>query len=133
MKKILRSIIINFFSLFLISKFLGAINYSDNLLILFWSALLLALLNLLVKPILNILLTPINFLTLGAFRWIINLIILFTVTIFISEFKIVGFVFPGFTYLGFTVPTIKVTFFWALFLVSFLLELLPALIYWLIK
>jgi putative membrane protein len=117
----------------LIAKFIGAIDYSDDVLILFWSSLILALLNLLVKPILNILLTPINFLTLGAFRWIINLIILLLVSLFVPEFKIIGFIFPGMSYLGFVIPSIRLTFFWSIFLVSFLLELLPSVIYWLVK
>ncbi len=65
MKKFLRTIIVNFFSLFLISKFIGGVNYSDNLLVLFWAAFFLSVLNLLVKPILNILMTPINFLSLS--------------------------------------------------------------------
>ena len=133
MKKFLRTIIVNFFSLFLISKFIGGIDYSDNLLILFWAAFFLAVLNLLVKPILNILMTPINFLSLGAFRWVINIIILFLVTIFVQEFKIVGFTFPGFSFAGFSVPTIRLAFFWSLFLISFMLELIPGIITWLVK
>ena len=133
MKSLLRSICVNFFSLFLIAKFLGGINYSDNLLILFWAGLALALLNLLVKPILNILLTPINFITLGAFRWIINLAILLLVTIIIPEFRITSIVIPSFSRAGFSIPQFNLTFFWALFLVSFLMELVPSAIYWLIK
>ena len=133
MKKFLRTIIVNFFSLFLISKFIGGIDYSENLLILFWAAFFLAVLNLLVKPILNILMTPINFLSLGAFRWVIYLIILFLVTLFVPEFKITGFTFPGFSFAGFTVPTIRLAFFWSLFLVSFMLELIPGIITWLVK
>ncbi len=133
MKKFLRTIIVNFFSLFLISKFIGGINHSDNLLVLFWAACFLSVLNLLVKPILNILMTPINFLSLGAFRWVINIIILFLVTIFVPEFKIVGFTFPGFSFAGFSVPTIRLAFFWSLFLISFMLELIPGIITWLVK
>ena len=133
MKKFLRTIIVNFFSLFLISKFIGGINYSDNLLVLFWAAFFLSVLNLLVKPILNILMTPINFLSLGAFRWVINIIIFFLVTIFVPEFKIVGFTFPGFSFAGFSVPTIRLAFFWSLFLISFMLELIPGVITWLVK
>ncbi len=133
MKKFLRTIIVNFFSLFLISKFIGGVNYSDNLLVLFWAAFFLSVLNLLVKPILNILMTPINFLSLGAFRWVINIIILFLVTIFVPEFKIVGFTFPGFSFAGFSVPAIRLAFFWSLFLISFMLELIPGVITWLVK
>jgi len=133
MKSFLRTILINFFSLFFIAKFIGGINYSENFLVLFWAAVFLAVLNLLVKPLLNILMTPINFLTLGAFRWVINIIILFIVTLFIPEFKIIGFTISSFSRAGFTLPEIRLTFFWALFLISFLLEIIPSIIYWVIK
>lgn len=133
MKSLLRSIIINFLTLFLIAKFTGAVHFSDNFVILFWASFFLTILNFLVKPILNILLTPINFITLGAFRWIINLIVIFLVTLFVPEFKIVGFQFNGLALGGFVIPAVKVSFFWSLFLVSFLIELLFGFIYWLFK
>ena len=133
MKGLLRSIVVNFLTLFLLAKFSAAIYFSDNFLVLFWAAFVLTVLNLLVKPILNILLTPINFITLGAFRWIINLIMLFLVTLFIPEFKIISFTFNGYSVGGFVIPAFRFSFFWALFLVSFLIELVSGVIDWLFK
>lgn len=133
MKTFLRSIIVNFFSLLLISKLTGAASYENSYVVLFWASFALSLLNLLVKPVLNLVLMPINALTLGSFRWIINIIVLFLVTILVPQFKILSYNFPGLTLAGFTLPAMKLAFFWALFLVSFLLELISGAFYWLIK
>lgn len=133
MKGFLRTILINFFTLFLISKFVGGVEFSESFIILFWAALFLTLLNLLVKPILNMILMPINLLTLGAFRWVVNLIVLLLVTLFVSGFKILPINFAGIAYGGFSIPNFYLTFFWALFLVSFLIEIISGAIYWLIK
>lgn len=130
MKNFLRSTVINFLALFLAARVTGAVIYDENYLVLVWAALFLTILNLLIKPILNLLLSPINFLTIGAFKWVVNSIVLFLVMIIVSDFKIVGFVFPGLTFAGFVVPRINFTFFWALILISLAIELFVGLINW---
>lgn len=132
MRTFLRNIFINFLTLLLIAKLTGAIDFSENYFVLIWSAFFLTLLNLLVKPILNLLLMPINLLTLGAFRWVINAIVVLLVTIIITSFKIKSFIFPGFSLAGFIVPKVTFPFFWALILVSFLIEIINAGINWLL-
>lgn len=132
MRNFLKNIFINFLTLFLIAKLTGAVDFSENYLVLIWSAFFLTLLNLLVKPVLNLLLMPINLLTLGAFRWVINAIVLLLVTIIVTNFKIKGFIFPGFSLAGFIVPKVTFPFFWALILVSFLIEITNAGINWLL-
>lgn len=133
MKSFLRNIFINFLTLLLISNLTKAINYSENYLVLIWAAFFLTLLNLLVKPILNLLLMPINLLTMGAFRWVINAIVIFLVTIIVIDFRIHGFTSPGFSFSGFIVPKIVFPFFWTLILVSFLIEILNQAINWLLS
>jgi len=130
MKSFLRRILINFLAFFLIAKLTGGINFQENYLILFSAAFFLTILNLLVKPLLNLLLMPINLLTLGAFRWVVNVVVLFLVTLFVAEFKISGFVFPGLTFAGFVIPSINFSFFWALILISFLVEIFYGFIAW---
>ncbi len=132
MRNFLKNIFINFLTLLLIANLTGAIDFSDNYLVLIWSAFFLTLLNLLVKPILNLLLMPINLLTLGAFRWIINAIVILLVTIIVIDFKIKGFTFPGLSLAGFIIPKVSFSFLWALILVSFLVEIVNSLINWLL-
>lgn len=133
MKSILRSIFINLASMFIIAKTLGGIAFSDKIAVLFWAALCLSVFNIIVKPVLNLLLMPINLLTLGAFRWVINVIVLFLVTIFVPGFVIGGIVFPGLAVSGFIIPAINLSFFWSLILLSFVIEIMTGFISWILK
>ncbi|NCN59271.1 hypothetical protein COT03_00515 [Candidatus Shapirobacteria bacterium CG07_land_8_20_14_0_80_39_18] len=133
MKNFLRHIFINFFCLFLIAKAIGAISFSENSLILISAAICLTLFNLLIKPVLNLLLLPINMLTLGAFRWVTNVLVLYLVTLFVGGFKILMFTFPGLSTAGFVIPAIHFSFFWSLVLVSFLIEIIESVLGWIFK
>ncbi|MCL5090645.1 MAG: phage holin family protein [Patescibacteria group bacterium] len=133
MKNFLRRIFLNFLSLWLIGNITQSVNYNGNLLVLFWASLFLTIFNLLIKPILNLLLMPINLITLGAFRWVINVLVLLAVLIAVEGFKVVGFTFTGFTIAGFVVPKITLSFFWALVLVSFMIEIFNGIFGWLFE
>jgi putative membrane protein len=133
MKGFLKNIFLNFLTLLLIAKLVGAVSFKENYLVLFWAALFLTLLNLLVKPLLNLLLMPVNLLTLGAFRWVVNVIVLLLVVFFVTDFKIAGFSFPGASFAGFVIPAISLTFFWALILVSFLIEIISGFLNWILS
>jgi len=133
MKEILRKIILNFFCLFLLAELTQSLSYSKSFLVLLSAALCLTLFNLLIKPLLNMLLLPINLLTLGAFRWIINVAVLYLVTVFVKGFEIKRFTYPGLTTSGFVIPPITLTFFWSLVLISFLIEFLYGLVSWVFK
>lgn len=128
MRKLLKNLILNFFTLLIISKLTGAINFSDDYLVLFWSSLLLLILNKTIKPILNLLLMPINLITLGAGKWIVNLIVLLIIMLVISSFRITSFNFKGFSFSGFTIPVINLPFFWSLILVSLLIEVVSGIL-----
>lgn len=130
MKELLRKVILNFFCLFLISELTKSISYAGSFFVLLSAAVCLTLFNLIIKPLLNMLLLPINLLTLGAFRWIINVVVLFLVTVFVTGFKINSFIFPGISIAGFVVPKISFTFFWSLILVSFLIEVFYSAVNW---
>lgn len=109
MKSILRSIIINTGSIFLTSKIISGLSFGDNWQILFWAALALTLINLLVKPILRILTLPINLITLGVFSWVIDVILIYLVTIIIPGFRVEAFYFPGVSSGGFSIPAFHVS------------------------
>lgn len=133
MRKIIRSIFINFLCFWLIAEFLPAIDYSNNLKILFIASLTLFLFNLLVKPLLNLVFLPINLITLGSFRWVVNIIVLYLVTIFVSGFYIKPFSFSGINFNGFIIPALNFSTFWSFLLVSFLISVISDTINYLMK
>lgn len=133
MRKIIRSIFINFLCFWLIAELLPAIDYSRNFKILIFASLMLLLVNFLIKPFLTLLFLPINLITLGTFRWIINIIVLYLVTIFVSGFYIKPFLFPGLNFSGFIIPALNFSTFWSFLLVSFLISVISDTINYLMK
>jgi len=132
-KKHLRSFVFNLIALWLVAQFIQGVSFVGGYQTLLLAALALTLVNLLVRPLIKLLLLPINLLTLGAFRWLVNVITLYLVTLLVPQFKISGFLFPGFTYQGFIVPAIYLTSFWVYVLSSFFLSLITSFLFWLRK
>jgi uncharacterized membrane protein YvlD (DUF360 family) len=132
-KKYLRLFLINFLALWLISQFISGVQFIGGYQTIALTSLVLTLVASLVKPLIGLLLLPINLLTLGAFRWLINVVTLWVVTLIVPQFKISAFVFEGFVYKGFAIPQISLNIFWAYVLVSLTLSLITTFILWLTK
>lgn len=132
-KKYFRLFLINLVSLWLAVELIDGVTLSGDMRTLASTALVLTLVNLFIKPLLHLLLLPINLITLGAFRWLINVLTLYLVTLIVPQLKVSGFLFPGFSYQGFIIPEIFLTTFWAFVLASFLISLATTFLLWLIK
>lgn len=59
---------------------------------LFWTAVVMAVMNAVVKPILQILTLPISILTLGLFSIVLNVLLIMLVDYFVAGFAIDGFI-----------------------------------------
>lgn len=133
MKTLIRSFLINFGALWLVSQLFGGIFLSSGYETLVMAALALGLFNLLVKPLLNIFFLPLNLLTMGTFRWLVNVATLYLVTVVVPGFAIKSFTFSGFAYNGYTFPAFSFAGITALILTSFVLSLISGFFYWLVK
>ncbi len=133
MKKILRSLIINAAALALIGQVVSGFKISAGYEGLLLAAAVLAGVNLVIKPLIKLLLLPINLLTLGAFRWLVNVFSLYLVTLLIPYLEITGFNFPGWTYNGFTIPEMYLAKIWVLVIASFFISLFSTFLFWLFK
>lgn len=133
MKRIIRNILVNCFCFWLISSIIPAIDYSRNFVVLFYASLTLSLVNFLVKPLLNILFLPLNLITLGTFRWVTNIIVLYLVTVLIPEFSITPFHFAGYSSAGFILPPLYFNLFFTYLLIAFLFSVISDIIYSLFK
>jgi putative membrane protein len=87
--KLIFSLIINAIAVFAAAYLLPQVSVDAPLTAL-WVALVLGVLNSTLKPILKILTLPINFLTLGLFGLLINLLILYLATLIVPGFVIAG-------------------------------------------
>ncbi len=132
-KKYLRLYLVNFLALWLLGRFMSGVEFLEGYKTIALTALVLSLLSFLVKPLIKLLLIPLNFLTLGAFRWLINVITLWLVSLIIPQFRIESFLFSGFEWSVFVVHEIFIPRFWAFVLVSLFISLINSFIFWLIK
>lgn len=84
-----------------------------------FAGFILCLLMLIVAPILKILFIPINILTFGLLAWLVNVIVIYLLTLFVPEIQVTAWEFAGSQWGGFVVPAAAVGYFPALVLVSF--------------
>lgn len=122
MKRLIRSFLYYFLSLHLAVSYLVGIQVQGGLKTLFTAAAAMTFFNLLIKPILKLLFLPINLLTLGMFRWLINVILLYLLILAVPTISIVGFDFSGLTYQRLILPAMTISPFWNVVLVSFFLS-----------
>ncbi len=132
MKKLIKFWFINFISLAVILQTFPTLNLADSYTTLAKAAVALSFFDILIKPIIKLLLLPINILTLGIFRWIINVFALYLTTILVPNFQIEPFSFSGFQGHNFVLPSFELSLFWTYVLVSFLLDLISSLIRWIL-
>jgi putative membrane protein len=130
-KKYLRLFLVNLVSFWLVAQIIEGVSYAGGFRTLVWAALALMLINLTVKPLINLLLLPINLITLGAFRWLVNVLALYLVTLIVSQLRISAFLFPGFNYQGFIIPQVYLATPWVFVITSFLLSLITGFFLWL--
>jgi len=98
-----------------------------------WSAYLIASLvfvvfNFLLSPIIKLLLLPINLLTLGLFRWLTNVLVLYLFDLVYDGISILSFTFPGYTSPLLSLPSGHLGLFWVLVLASFIMSLTYSII-----
>lgn len=86
------------------------------------AAIIFLLFNLLVAPLIKLLLLPINLLTLGLFRWLTQIIVLYLFDLFYTGITISSYQFVGFRNNLLALPAGNLNFFWALCLVALVMS-----------
>jgi uncharacterized membrane protein YvlD (DUF360 family) len=94
---------------------------------------ILTLLFMFVKPILSIITFPLNLITLGLFSWIVNIFILYLLTVFLPAIAIRAFTYPGMTFAGFVIPRMHISVFFAFLVSALIIYLITAVLSWLTR
>jgi len=132
-KKHLRSFVFNLFGLWIAVQLIKGLSHQGGYQTILLAGLALTVVNLLVKPLIKLVFLPINLITLGAFRWLINVIALYLVTLVVPQLQINSFFFSGFSYQGFVIPAFQLGIFWVYVVTSFLISLVTSFLHWLTK
>lgn len=131
MKSVIRSILINSLSLWLTSIIFKGLVISDTLQTVLFAGVVLFVINMTLKPILNFIALPFNLFTLGLASWLVNVIILYLLTVLLPTIKIVNFMFEGADILGVVLPSYNFTAVTGLIAASLLISVISAGVKWL--
>jgi putative membrane protein len=132
-KKLLRTFVIESFSLNLVSGIASGLVFQHGLETLIYAGIALTLTTFIIKPIINLLLLPINLITFGLFRWVSSAITLYLATLIVTDFKIEKFFFAGAPTPFLNLPVLEFTGVGAIIAFSFLLSFITGFIYWIIS
>jgi putative membrane protein len=91
MKSLLQKLLINIISILVVAYIASGLSFGNSPKTLFIAALALAFANAILRPIIKLIFTPINLVTLGLFSWVINVLILYMVTLVVPGFNIQPF------------------------------------------
>lgn len=133
MKKLLRNVFLNAWSLFILSLLIEGVRISGGLETYVVGGIILTLLFMILKPILKIITIPLNFITLGTFSFVINAIIFYILTIIVPQISITSFKFQGLSFYGFTIPGIYFNSLFAYVVSALLFSFIFSAINWITK
>jgi putative membrane protein len=130
MKHLIRVFLFNVFALWLTNEILPALVAPGGWQTILFAGFTLSLLMLIVMPILKILFIPINILTFGLLSWLINVIVIYLLTVFVPEIQVQPWTFPGATWAGFVIPAIPFNYFMALIITSFSISIITDILHY---
>ena len=133
MKSLIRNIVINSLSLFILALAIPGFRVSGGVLTYLLGGIALSILFMIVKPILNIISLPLNLVTLGLFSFVTNAIIFYLLTVFVTPITITAFTFPGVSSAGFIIPKLYINTLFAFILIAFFQSLIVTFASWIIK
>lgn len=130
MKHLIRVFLFNVFALWLTSQLVPALVTPGGWQIILFSGFILSILMLIVAPLLKILFIPINILTFGLLSWLVDVIVIYLLTVFVPEIRITSWAFGGASWQGFTIPPIHFNYFWALVITSLFISTITDLLHY---
>ena len=133
MKSFLRASSVNGLSLFLLGQALEGVTITGGLRVFALGGMFLTILGITLKPIFNLISLPLNMVTLGMFSFFSNAILLYILTILVTEIKIQAFSCPGFSWAGFIIPEMHFNTIFAYVISASLLSIIQGIINWLIN
>ncbi|HZE86661.1 MAG TPA: phage holin family protein [Methylomirabilota bacterium] len=133
MKTLLRNLIIYSLILFLLPQLIPGVTIGGGPWTILIGGLVLTVLFLVLKPILSIISFPVNIVTLGLFNIFINAILLYLLTVFVTEVTINAFTYTKMSFFGFTIPKLVFNTFFAYLYSTFVLTVINSCIRWLIS
>lgn len=128
MRKIIVKILATAASFYLAGYFLAGVHLQNTWVSYLVASLVFVIFNFVLTPIIKLLLLPINLLTLGLFRWLTNVLVLYLFDLVYDGISITSFTYPGFTSSIISLPSGHLALFWVLVLASLIMSLTYSII-----
>ncbi len=133
MKRLLRPFLFSTFSLWLSSKLIGGLRIQDSIETYVLGGATLAFICIFIRPILKLLFLPINLISLGLLSWLVNVAVLYLLTMVVPQIKVVAWRFEGFSNKGFVIPVYDFNQIATFIVVSFVLSFIMNFLAWLCR
>ncbi len=133
MKSLVRNTVFYAIALFLLQVSLGGVTVRGGIPTMLFGGFVLTLLFMFVKPVVSIITFPLNLITLGIFSWVVNVFILYLLTVFVPSIRIHAFVFQGVTLAGFVIPKTSLNLFFAFVLSALIVYVVTSVLSWLTR
>lgn len=128
MRSFIVKVIANMASFYLASYFVAGFHIDQTWQAYLMTAIVFMIFNLLVAPIVKLLLLPINLLTLGLFRWLTQVLVLYIFDLLYTGISITGYHFAGFKSAIIALPPANLNLFWVLVLASLVMSIAYGLV-----
>lgn len=133
MKRLIRTLLINFISLWATTQLLPAFSYEGGVKTLLIGTLVFILIGFFVLPLIKLLLLPLNLLTLGIFSGVANVIGLYILTLLQPQFHILPYSLKGFNINGFVIPPTDLNIIEVAVIAAFLIGIITNFLKWLAR
>lgn len=130
MKGLLRRFLFYTIALFATTQLLAGFHLAGGLQMYIVTGIILSLMMLVLKPVLQLLSMPLNLITFGLASFLVNAIILFLLTVFVSQVSVEPFSLPGISFAGFAIPAIGLNKWFAYLVASVVLSGVYSLLTW---
>ncbi|MBI3577023.1 phage holin family protein [Candidatus Gottesmanbacteria bacterium] len=128
MKGIIRSFLFHIVALWFTTQLLPSLVIIGNWQTIVGAGIVLTLLTLFIQPLLKILFIPINFLTLGLASWLIDVILLWLLTVVVPQVQVRAWDFAGVSAAGFRIPPMHVSYGMSLIITTLFLMLITGIL-----
>ncbi len=130
MKGLLRRFLFYTIALFATEQLLPGFHLQGGVQVYILTGIILSFMMLLLKPVLHFLSMPLNVITFGLVSYLVNVIILFLLTVFVAQVSVTAFSLPGLSFAGFAIPSIGLNKWFAYLVASLVLSGVYSLLTW---
>lgn len=132
LKQILRSFVISLAAFIVTIEAIPTIDFEDDLNLFLLIVAIIFAGAIIIKPLFKIaFFLPLNFFTMHLAGLLTNILILFSITFLVPQFRITAYDFYGYSYQGFTIPPVSLNYIQTLIAAAVVISLVAAFLNWL--